>query len=149
MHKKILEDATLEQLKCFIDYAIKEAKSYDDHLYEAMEMCLYKKVYGYHFCDWMLAKALQGMVNEDGTHGGHWSVADTTSVAKQYGIKFVDFNEFDWNYVMNMIYSDYYGTVSDDVSSYVKLADKFINDKDAGVGKAFKYYVAVNYDELY
>lgn len=149
MHKKILEDATLEQLKCFIDYAIKEAKSYDEKLYDTMEMILYKKVYGYHFSDWMLAKALQGMVNEDGTHGGHWSVADTTAVAKQYGISFVDFNEFDWNYVMNMIYSDYYGSIPDDVSGYVKLAEKFIKDKDAGVGKAFKYYVAMNYDDLY
>lgn len=50
---------------------------------------------------------------------------------------------------MNMVYSDYYGTVPDDISAYVKLADKFIHDKDAGVGKAFKYYVAMNYDELY
>lgn len=149
MHKKILEDANLEQLKCFVDYAIKEAKSYDEHLYEAMEMVLYRKVYGYHFCNWMLVKALQGMVNEDGTHGGHWTVADTTSVARQFGINFTDFNEYDWNYVMNMIYSDYFGSVPDETSSYVKLAEKFINDKDAGPGKAFKYYVAMNYNELY
>lgn len=149
MHKKILEDATLEQLKCFIDYAIKEAKAYDEHLYEAMEMVLYKKVYGYHFCDWMLAKALQGMVNEDGTHGGHWTLEQTNDVAKQYDIKFIDFNEYDWNYVMNMVYSDYYGSVPDDIASYVKVAKKFICDKDASVGKAFKYYVAMNYDELY
>lgn len=149
MHKKILKDATLEQLQCFVDYAIKEAKSYDDHLYEAMEMILYKKVYGYHFCDWMLDKALQGMENEDGTRGGHWSVADTNLVAKQFGISFTDFNEYDWNYVMNMIYSDYYGTVTNDISAYVKLAHKFITDKDAGPGKAFRYYIAMNYDELY
>lgn len=149
MHVKILEDATLEQLKEFIDYAIKEAKSYDEHLYEAMEMCLYKKVHGYHFCDWMLAKALQGMVNEDGSHGGHWSIADTTAVAKQYNIRFINFNEYDWNYVMNMMYSDYYGSVPNEVITYVKLAEKFLMDKDAGVGKAFKYYVAMNYDELY
>ena len=49
---------------------------------------------------------------------------------------------------MNMIYSDYYGSVPNDISSYVKLADKFIRDKDADPGKAFKYYVAMNYDEL-
>ena len=149
MHKKILEDATLEQLKHFADYVIREIKSYDEHLYESFEMCLYKKVYGYHFSEWMLKKALDSLENEDGTRGGHWSLADTNSVAKQYGIVFVDFNEYDWNYVMNMIYSDYYGTVSNDTSSYVKLADKFIRDKDAGPGKAFRYYVAMNYEDLY
>ena len=50
---------------------------------------------------------------------------------------------------MNMIYSDYYGTVPNEISNYVKLANKFINDKDAGPGKAFKYYVAMNYNDLY
>ena len=149
MHKKILEDATLEQLKCFVDYAIKEAKSYDEDLYTSLEMVLYKKVYGYHFNAWILSKALQGMENEDGTHGGHWSIEDTNAVAKQYGIQFTDFNEYDWNYVMNMVYSDYFGTVPNEISAYVKLAEKFIKDKDAGPGKAFKYYVAMNYDELY
>ena len=114
-----------------------------------MEMCLYKKVYGYHFSNWMLSKALQNMVNEDGSHGGHWSVAETTNVAKQHGLSFIDFNEFDWNYVMNMIYSDYYGAVSNDISAYYKLAEKFIKDKDAEPGKAFKYYIAMNYNDLY
>lgn len=149
MHKKIIEHANSEQIKEFVDYAIKEIKSYNEHLYESMEMCLYKKVYGYHFCDWMLAKALQNMINEDGTHGGHWTVSNTNSFAKQYGISFTDFNEYDWNYVMNMIYSDYYGAVPNDTSTYVKLSDKFIRDKDVGVGKAFKYYVAMNYNDLY
>lgn len=149
MHKEILEDATLEQLKCFVDYAIKEAKSYDEHLYDSMEMLLYKKVYGYHFCDWMLDKALKGLENEDGSHGAHWSVAETTAVAKQHDIKFVDFNEYDWNYVMNMVYSDYYGSIPNDTISYVKVAEKFIKDKDADPGKAFRYYVAMNYEDLY
>lgn len=149
MHTKILEDATLEQLKCFIDYAIKEVKAYDEHLYESFEMCLYKKVYGYHFSPWMLSKALQAMENEDGTHGAHWSVEETTNVANQYGLNFTTFNEYDWNYVMNMIYSDYYGSIPNDVSNYYKLASKFINDKDADPGKAFKYYIAMNYKDLY
>lgn len=149
MHTKILEHANLEQLKCFVDYAIKEAKSRDEQLYESMEMVLYKKVYGYHFCDWMLAKALQNMQNEDGTTGGHWSVTDTTAVAKQNNIQFINFNEYDWNYVMNMIYSDYYGSIPNDTSNYVRLAEKFINDKDADPGKAFRYYVAMNYENLY
>ena len=44
---------------------------------------------------------------------------------------------------MNMIYSDYYGAVSNDVSTYVKLAKKFLMDKDAKEGKALCYYLAM------
>jgi hypothetical protein len=84
------------------------------------------------------------MENEDGTRGGHWTLEDTTSVAKQYGIDFSHINQYDWNYVMNMIYSDYYGAVSNDLSTYVKLAKKFIFDKDAPEGKALKYYLAMH-----
>ena len=44
---------------------------------------------------------------------------------------------------MNMVYSDYYGVVDDSVGSYLKLAKKFLMDKDAPQGKAFKYYMAM------
>ena len=83
------------------------------------------------------------MVNEDGTKGIHWSLADTTSVAKSNGIVFEKFNEYDWCYVLNMIYSDYYGSVSNDISTYVRMASSFLNDKDAPKGKALKYYLAM------
>lgn len=54
-----------------------------------------------------------------------------------------NFNEYDWNYVMNMIYSDYYGAITNDTSAYGKLAKKFLMDKDAKHGKAFHYYLAM------
>ena len=100
-------------------------------------------LYGKHFSDWMLKRATEKMINEDGTVGPHWSVEQTTAVAKNNGVNFVKFNEYDWNYVMNMIYSDYYGAVSNDVNAYVRLAVKFIDDKDAKEGKAFCYYLAM------
>ena len=143
MHKKILEDASLEQLKDFADYAIMQAKSRDSKLYTGLEMCLYDLVYGYHFSRWLLDKALSSLVNEDGTKGPHWSLEDTTNVAAQYNVEFVNFDKYDWCYVLNMIYSDYYGAVPDDISYYVKLAKKFLHDKDAEPGKAFKYYVTM------
>ena len=147
MHKKILEKATLPQLVEFVEYAIPEVKSRDEELYKSLEMCLYKKVYGYHFSDWKLKEALDSMVNEDGTKGGHWTLDQTTMVAKQNDITFKSFNEYDWCYVMNMIYSDYYGAVPDELSSYVKLAKKFLEDKDSCDGKAFSYYVTMTYNK--
>ena len=45
---------------------------------------------------------------------------------------------------MNMIYSDYYGSVPNETSVYVKMARKFLEDKDAEYGKALKYYLAMS-----
>ena len=144
MHTRIIEDANLEQLKDFAHYSIGMVKRIDEDVYNDIEMYLYKEVYGCHFTKWLLEKALKDMVNEDGTMGGHWTVEQTTMVARSNGIDFKDFNEYDWNYVMNMIYSDYYGSVPNETSVYVKMARKFLEDKDAEYGKALKYYLAMS-----
>lgn len=144
MHRKIIEDATHEQLKDFAYKAFDMIKRVaDEDTYEDIEMILYKDVYGCHFTKWLLEKALCCMENEDGTKGGHWTVEQTTMVARNNGISFDHFNEYDWNYTMNMIYSDYYGSVPNETSSYVKLARKFLEDKDAEEGKALRYYLAM------
>ena len=144
MHTRIIEDATLEQLKDFAHYSLGMVKRIDEDVYEDIEMYLYREVYGCHFTKWMLEKALKDMVNEDGTVGGHWTVEQTTMVARSNGISFTKFNEYDWNYVMNMIYSDYYGVVPNETNTYVKMARKFLEDKDAEEGKALKYYLAMS-----
>ena len=143
MHRKILEDVTFEQLKKFVDVSIMKLRQADYEMYEELEMELYIETYGYHFNEWMLKCALEKMNNEDGTYGGHWTLEETNSVAKQSGVSFVDFNQYEWNYVMNMLYSDYYGSVPNDTSTYSKMAKKFLEDKDAHQGKAFRYYIAM------
>ena len=143
MHKKILKDLSEEQLKDFIDETILMVRETNQELYDKLELHLYKMAYGCHFNSWMLDKATSSMINEDGTTGPHWNINQTNSVAKSNGIIFDNFNEYDWNYVMNMLYSDYYGAVSNDTSVYVKLAKKFLDDKDAPKGKALHYYLAM------
>lgn len=143
MHSKLLQVADCEQLKRFADNALSMLKETNPNIYDTLEIYLYKEIYGMHFSDWMVEKATKNMINEDGTTGPHWTVEQTTSVAKQNNITFDSFNEYDWNYVMNMIYSDYYGAVSNEASSYMKLAKKFLMDKDAGEGKALCYYLYV------
>ena len=144
MHSKIIEHANMEQLKDFAFGVFDMLKrTVDEDVYRDIEVDLYKEVYGCHFSEWLLEKALSSMVNEDGSKGGHWSLEQTTNVAKQNGISFKDFNEYDWCYVLNMIYSDYFGSVPDDLSIYVKMAKKFLEDKDAYKGKAFSYYISM------
>ena len=143
MHKLIIEDASQEQLKSFINGALSMIKEANKTLYDDLETILYKEIYGEHFNAWLLEKALKNFQNEDGSYGGHWTVEQTTNVARQNGIKFVDYNEYDWNYVMNMIYSDYYGSVPNDLSIYLNMSKKFLEDKDAKKGKALCYYLAM------
>lgn len=140
MHKKILKDISDENLREFVDDAIMMIRETNHELYETLENHLYKETYGCHFNSWMLDEATKYLVNDDGTTGPHWTLDQTTSVAKQNGISFDKFNEYDWNYVMNMVYSDFYGAVPNETISYVRLAKKFLEDKDGPDGKAFKYY---------
>ena len=145
MHRKIIEEASHNQLKDFAYEVFDMLKrTVDSDVYYDVEMELYKDVYGCHFTRWLLDKALCCMENEDGTKGAHWMVEQTTNVAQNSGIKFEHFNEYDWNYVMNMLYSDYHSIGGADTSFYVKLAKAFLMDKDAPEGKALKYYLAMN-----
>lgn len=84
--------------------------------------------------------AVSKMKNEDGTEGGHWDYDTTTSVLKSKGY---DFNPCDWYYVLNMVYSDYFSKDQPD-DYYFKLAYDFLKDKDAPVGKAKKYFLAMH-----
>lgn len=86
------------------------------------------------------------MENENGERGSYWTKAETTDVAKNYGITFDTITEDDWYLTMNMIYSDQseiakkYGV--DSISYYVDLAKQWLWDKDTKQGKCklMSYY---------
>ena len=143
MHKTLLREANLDVLRKFMDKAFDELKVRDHDMYDELELDLYKEMYGCHFNDWMLDKALSHLYNEDGTEGKHWDLSATTQVAKNNGIEFNCFNEYDWCYAMNMIYSDYCKVIGNDLGTYVKMASAFLMDKDAPEGKALRYYIAM------
>ena len=143
MHKKLLNAASPAQLKEFADDALSMLKETNPETYKELERYLYKEVYGLHFNEWLLNEATKNMKNEDGSTGAHWNLEQTTSVARSNDIRFTNFNEYDWNYVMNMMYSDYYGAVPNDTNTYIRLALKFLEDKDAKEGKAYCYYMAM------
>ena len=151
MHKKIIEEATHEQLKDFAYKVFDMLKRpliqpiyyrYPE-IYDEIEIDLYKEVYECHFNKWLLEKALSKMINDDGTIGGHFKLDQTIMMARSNGIDFKTFNEYDFNYVINMLYSDFYGSVPNETSTYVKMAKKFLDDKDAREGKALRYYLSI------
>lgn len=47
---------------------------------------MYEAINGPHFDEEHARYAVEGMENEDGTKGPHWTVEETTSVANQIGI---------------------------------------------------------------
>lgn len=146
MHKRLIEEASHDQLKEFAKDFISMLKATQPELYSSAEEWLYKELYGCHFNAWSLECALANMQNEDGSKGGHWSVADTTKVMERNGFDIKDYNEYDINYVMNMFYSDYYNIGGNDVNFYSKMTYKFLTDIDAPSGKAYKYYARIAKD---
>ena len=143
MHHKLIESATPEQLKSFLYEQFDELKKTMPDIYRDMECQLYEHIYGDHFSDWKYNCAVSEFKNRDGTTGPHWTVEDAVSVAKSKGITFNHFNEYDFAYVMNVVYSDYYGVIPDTLDSYFKVARAFLEDEDAPKGKAFLYYKAM------
>ncbi len=75
------------------------------------------------------------MINDDGSMGGHWTLAQTNAFAQKVGISFERITEYCWNTAMNMIYSDYctvatkYGVGTPEF--YGEMAKAFLFDKDA------------------
>lgn len=118
------------------------------------KMIRHEQSYGPHFNEELALKAVSNMENEDGTHGAHWSIDETTTVANQYNVnlKTVKFNKYDWFVALNMIYSDYFRAIvnitnTDHVKSFVELTKAWLNDKDVDEGKMWHYYVDIMCDE--
>lgn len=115
---------------------------------------MYEAVNGPHFDEEHARYAVEGMENEDGSKGPHWTVEETTSVANQMGInlKSEKHNKWDWYVAMNMIYSDYYKAVvamtgNANTKHFAELAKAWICDKDISDGKMWHYYVYIMCDD--
>lgn len=143
MTSELLKDSDIKALKEFVEDMLDELEEEMPKVYKKVVIDLHKKLYGCCFSEILLEKALSNLSNNDNTKGKHYSLEQTNDLAKSYSITFDTFNQYDWCYVLNMIYSDYYGIIQNDTSMYVKLARAFLQDKDAPSGKALKYYLAM------
>ena len=133
--KKIIENgkhSDMEYLECLLDNFIHDLKTEYYIEYKSLEFDLYKMVYGEHINEELSSEWVSHMENKDGTHGGHWTIEQTSKYADHY-------NKYDWYAVMNMMYSDYYNPKYND-NDYIEMAKDWINDKDIEGGKTLKYY---------
>lgn len=139
-YKHRLEEELEERLDaplCFnnMEFIDKAAKHFC-HLDELSEkLCLSSD----DATDWV-----NDMVNEDGTSGPHWSIAETSAIPRPNGI-----SESSWNVTMNMMYSDYFKVAEkfnvNNPEFFACLAKAFLEDKDAGSGetKLARYYYGI------
>lgn len=79
--------------------------------------------------------------NADGTRGAHWDVPSIKRIMEE-SPKLKQHSLWDVYAAMNMIYSDYY-MPSKDTHFYVKLTEKFLDDKDAPQDKMARYMRAM------
>ena len=141
MIENMIHDSTREQLDDFLREAMDYLRSNEPRVYEILTGLMYDCIYGLHFNEWSYRKAVGALKNRDGTNGAHWRLEEL----ERLGIAFEgkDYNLYDFAFAINMIYSDYYGLVPDDVQTYRKMAVGFLEDADAPRGKAWLYHDAM------
>ena len=103
----------------------------------------------YHFDKKSLEMATSELENADDSQGAKWNLVQTNMLMRDNGLKANEkFNEYDFNYTMNMLYSDFSKLLGNDVMNYYKMAKCFLEDEDAPSGKAYRYYMAMHPDEF-
>lgn len=143
MLEDLLEEATKENLCNLVSDLMERLEKAYPEMAAEFEDELYECVHGKHFDAWSYKKATDGLVNSDGSKGPHWKLDDARKLMREKGIESGSFNEYDFAYALNMIWSDYYGAMPDNSDSYARMALAFLNDKDAPEGKAYVYWKKV------
>ena len=143
--KSVLEadTKTMQKITAVMDDHLEELEIEHPDMYWDLIHELHEIVNGERFDEATALWAVSQMKNEDGTTGQHWTEAETTSVAMSNSVQFDTFNMYDWYYVMNMIYSDFYPIIGSDTAMYVRMAKLWIMDKDVSEGKAWRYFTDV------
>ncbi|MBP5698837.1 MAG: hypothetical protein J6W96_04865 [Alphaproteobacteria bacterium] len=130
-----LSDDDMNMLTHKINWFVEKVKMSNPELVDKFLMKV-DLIVNPHFTKETAEYVVSRMSNKDGTTGEHWNYETTMKVMDG------DFNEADWYYVLNMIYSDYYKSGRSD-ETYIGLAKDFMDDKDAPEGKAKRYYKAM------
>ena len=84
---------------------------------------------------------VENMENEDGSRGEHWTLEQIERLANE---KDFEGDKLELWVTMNMMYSDYFKVAKkfnvNNTDFYLELSKAFLNDKDAGEEKLFKYF---------
>ena len=131
------EQKDMEELSEMLDESIMKLKIYDPECYKKYKTKLLGMAYNYKFDEEMAKEIVENMKPLSEV----WDLNTTNSVKAEYGI---NANDYDFYIVMNSMINDYNEVIDkDDIETYVKMSNAFINDEDAVKNKVWKYYTAI------
>lgn len=125
------------KLNDMLDELICDLKEQKPKLYKEYKMKLMGMAYDYKFDEDMAIE----IVNNMKPLGEYWDYETTSKVKKDYGVNAID---CDFYVVMNSLVNDYSKIIDkEDVETYVKMANAFINDDDAKKDKVWIYFTKI------
>lgn len=127
----------MEELSEMLDESIMKLKVYDPECYKKYKTKLLGMAYNYKFDEEMAKEIVENMKPLSEV----WNLNTTNSVKAEYGI---NANDYDFYIVMNSMINDYNEVIDkDDIETYAKMSNAFINDEDAVKNKVWKYYTTI------
>lgn len=124
-------------------------------MHKILKVKAYEQMYGPHFNEVEAHKAVKNMINEDGTHGPHWTIEEAVNIAGQHNVDLTTtkYNKYDWFVALNMIYSDYYKVLHSinpmtTNKHFVDFTLAWLEDQDIGEGKMWYYYTYIMCDQI-
>ena len=131
------ESEDMYALNDMLDELICDLKEKQPKLYKEYKMKLMGMAYDYKLNDDMAME----IVNNMKPLGEYWGYDTTSKVKKDYGVNATD---CDFYVVMNSLVNDYSKVIDkEDVETYVKMANAFINDDDAKKDKVWVYFTKI------
>ena len=125
------------KLNDMLDELICDLKEKQPKLYKEYKMKLMGMAYDYKFDEDMAIE----IVNNMKPLGEYWDYDTTSKVKRDYDINATD---CDFYVVMNSLVNDYSKIIDkEDVETYVKMANAFINDDDAKKDKVWIYFTKI------
>lgn len=137
---KIVENGKsedMEKLSEILEEAIYCLKDYDIDKYKKYKNKLMGLAYNYKFDEEMAKEIVEDMK----PLGEYWNLETIKQVKEQNNI---EIDSYDLYVVMNSMANDY-GNIIDkeDVGTYIKMTEAFINDEDAVEHKVWKYFTKI------
>lgn len=138
--RKIVDDGDrreMEELSDILVEAIEIIKKYDDDCYKKYKLKLYKMAYG----EQLTESTAREIVKNMKPAGERWPISDTEQMQRDYGLDNID--SIDFYAVLNMSFNDYRNVFGDNLETYIRFAEAFICDEDAGPNKVMKYLFTI------
>ena len=125
------------KLNDMLDELICDLKEKQPKLYKEYKMKLMGMAYDYKLDNDMAME----IVNNMKPLGEYWDYETTSKVRKDYGVNATD---CDFYVVMNSLVNDYNKIIDkEDIETYVKMTNAFINDDDARKDKIWIYFTKI------